>query len=63
MQKSVLKIPNICQAVYKLSGVVVHYKLTATIGHYVAFIRSHEDPNKWFYMNDSEVICLNIKCI
>lgn len=58
LQSTSLKIPGVREKQYKLTGVIVHYKITAKLGHYVAFVYK-QGSNKWFYMNDSEV-CIQI---
>lgn len=33
----------------------MHRQLHRRLGHYAAFIRSVQDPSKWFYTNDAQV--------
>ncbi len=40
---------------YKLIGLVKYTRLSKDLGHYTAFIRSHEDNMQWFHADDKQV--------
>ena len=46
--------------IYRLTGVVVHTRISENCGHYRAFISSSKNSTQWFSVDDLKVHIVNI---